>query len=94
MTSVPSDPTWHEALPLPLGQKPVNRTLPADALSTTDTSGTAPFNAWTCTVKRAAWPRATLLWEACTLTHSITVGAVGGAEADGRGDGVGAAGRF
>jgi hypothetical protein len=44
-TSVPSDPSWHEAVPLPLGQKPVNATLPADAVSVTDTSGAAPFNA-------------------------------------------------
>jgi hypothetical protein len=92
MTSVPSDPSWHEAPPLPLGQKPVNVTLPADAVSATDTFGTVPFNASTCTVKRASRPRATLLSEACTLTHSITVGAVGDAEADGRGDGVAPAG--
>jgi hypothetical protein len=61
VTSVPSDPSWHEALPLPLGQKPVNATLPADAVSVTDTPGAVPFNAWTCTVKWASWPRATLL---------------------------------
>ena len=61
VTSVPSDPSWHEAVPLPLGQKPVNATLPADAVSVTDTSGADPFNAWTCTVKSALWPRATLL---------------------------------
>ncbi len=64
MTSVPSDPSWHEAPPLPLGQKPVNVTFPADAVSATDTFGTAPFNASTCTVKRATRPRATLLSEA------------------------------
>jgi hypothetical protein len=45
--SVPSDPSWHEADPLPLGQKPVNVALPADAASVTDTSGTVPFSAWT-----------------------------------------------
>jgi hypothetical protein len=61
VTSVPSDPSWHEAVPSPLGQRPVNVTLPADAISVTDTSGTAPFSAWTCTVKWATWPRATLL---------------------------------
>jgi hypothetical protein len=61
MTSVPSDPTWHEAVPSPLGQKPVNSTLPADAVSVTDTPGAAPSSAWTCTVKWAWWPRATLL---------------------------------
>jgi hypothetical protein len=61
VTSVPSDPSWHEAVPSPLGQKPVNATLPADAVSVTDTSGTVPFSAWTCTVKWASWPRATLL---------------------------------
>ena len=61
VTSVPSDPSWHEAVPSPLGQRPVNVTLPADAASVTDTSGTAPFSAWTCTVKWATWPRATLL---------------------------------
>ncbi len=47
VTSVPSDPSWHEAVPSPLGQKPVNDTRPADAVSVTDTSGTAPFSAWT-----------------------------------------------
>jgi hypothetical protein len=61
VTSVPSDPSWHEAVPSPLGQEPVNATLPADAESVTDTSGTTPFSAWTCTVKRATWPGATLL---------------------------------
>jgi len=60
VTSVPSDPSWHESVPSPLGQKPVNVTLPADAASVTDTSGTAPFSAWTCTVKWATWPRSTL----------------------------------
>jgi hypothetical protein len=53
VTSVPSDPSWHEVVPSPLGQKPVNVTLPADAASVTDTSGTGPFRAWTCTVKLA-----------------------------------------
>jgi hypothetical protein len=61
VTSLPSDPSWHEAVPSPLGQNPVNATLPADAVSVTDTSGAAPFNAWTCTVKWASWPRTTLL---------------------------------
>jgi hypothetical protein len=51
VTASPSDPSWHEAVPSPLGQEPVNATLPADAASVTDTSGTAPFSAWTCTVK-------------------------------------------
>ena len=64
VTSVPSDPSWHEPVPSPLGQKPVNVTLPADAVSVTDTSGTAPFNAWTCMVKWASWPGATLLSDA------------------------------
>ena len=63
VTSSPSDPNWHEAVPLPLGQRSVNATLPADAASVTDTSGTAPFRAWTCTVKWATWPRATLLFD-------------------------------
>jgi hypothetical protein len=45
--SVPSDPSWHEAVPSPLGQRPVNVTLPADAASVTDTSGAVPFKAWT-----------------------------------------------
>ena len=92
VTSVPSDPSWHEAVPSPLGQKPVNVTLPADAASVTDTSGTAPFSAWTCTVKWATWPRATLLLGGWTLTHSITGGALGDTEADAVGDGVGVTG--
>jgi hypothetical protein len=70
----------------------VKVTLPADAASVTVTSGTAPFSAWTCTVKWATWPRATLLLVGCTLTHSITGDALGDAEADAEGDGVGAAG--
>jgi hypothetical protein len=45
--SVPSDPSWHEAVPSPLGQRPVNVTLPADAASVTETSGAVPFKAWT-----------------------------------------------
>ena len=53
VTSSPGDPSWHVAVPFPLGQKPVNATLPADATSVTDTFGTTPFNAWTCTVKWA-----------------------------------------
>ena len=53
VTASPSVPSWHEAVPSPLGQEPVNATLPADAASVTDTSGTAPFSAWTCTVKWA-----------------------------------------
>jgi hypothetical protein len=61
VTSVPSGPSWHVAVPSPLGQRPVNFTVPADAVSVTDTSGTAPLNAWTSTVKRATPPRATLL---------------------------------
>ena len=61
VTSVPSDPSWHESVPSPLGQKPVKVTLPADADRVTVTSGAAPFNAWTCTVKWATWPRTTLL---------------------------------
>jgi hypothetical protein len=92
VTSVPSDPSWHEAVPSPLGQKPVNVTLPADATSVTDTSGTGPFSAWTCTVKWATWPRATLLLGGWTLTHSITGGALGDTEADAVGDGVGVTG--
>lgn len=63
VTSSPSDPSWHEAVPSPLGQKPVNATLPADAASVTDTFGTTPFSAWTCTAKWATWPRATLLFD-------------------------------
>ncbi len=59
--SVPSDPSWHESVPSPLGQKPVKVTLPSDAASVTVTSGAAPSSAWTCTVKWATWPRATLL---------------------------------
>ena len=47
VTSVSSDPSWHESVPSPLGQRPVNDTRPADAASVTDTSGAAPFNAWT-----------------------------------------------
>lgn len=92
VTSVPSDPSWQEAVPSPLGQKPVNVTLPADAASVTDTSGTVPFSAWTCTVKWATWPRATLLLGGWTLTHSITGGALGDTEADAVGDGVGVTG--
>ena len=61
VTSVPSDPSWHEAVPSPLGQKPVNATPPADAVSVTVTSGTTPFSDWTWTVKWATWPSATLL---------------------------------
>jgi hypothetical protein len=92
VVSVPSDPSWHESVPSPLGQKPVNVTLPADAASVTDTSGTAPFSAWTCTVKRATWPRSTLPLDGWTLTHSITGGALGDTEADAVGDDVGVTG--
>jgi len=54
VTSVPSGPSWHEAVPSPLGHKPVNTAWPADAVSVTDTSGAAPFSAWTWTVNPAA----------------------------------------
>src|SRR5690242_6117502 len=43
VTSVPSDPRWHETVPSPLGHKPTNDAWPADAASVTDTSGAAPF---------------------------------------------------
>jgi hypothetical protein len=60
VTSVPSGPSWHQVAPSPLGHKPVNVALPADAASVTDTNGTGPFCAWTRTVNRAGLPAVTL----------------------------------
>ena len=88
VTSVPSGPSWHEAVPSPLGHKPVNTAWPADAVSVTDTSGTAPFPASTWTTNPASRPACTLDWDGFTMTHSCTGGPAGDTDADGDGDGV------
>jgi hypothetical protein len=74
VTSVPSDPSWHEVVPSPLGHKPANDAWPADAASVTDTSGAAPFSAWTWMVNPAAWPPSTLDSDSRTVTHNSTGG--------------------
>ena len=92
VTSVPSGPSWQEAVPSPLGHRPVNTAWPADAVSVTDTSGAAPFSAWTWTVNPAALPARTLDWDGRTMTHSSTDEPVGDAEGDGAADDVTVAG--
>jgi hypothetical protein len=86
VVGVASDPSWHEAAPSPLGHSPVNQALPTDAVSVTDTSGTAPV--WACTwmVNPAACPARTLAWARCTLTHSVTGAWSGDADALGEAD--------
>jgi hypothetical protein len=90
VTSVPIGPSWHEAVPSPVGHKPENAAWPADAASVTDTSGAAPFSTWTWTANPAARPASTLDLDGRTLRHNSTGRSVGDIEGDTAGDGVGA----
>ena len=70
-------------VPSPLGHKPVNAVLPADATSVTDTSGAGPFCTWTWMTKPAARPALTLDRDGRTLRHRSTGRLAGDTEGDG-----------